>query len=345
MSALAARRAELGLVAGSPVSGAARYGARSAGQIGVRERLARVTCPGRNRGLHVVSRSHRAGAGRGPPSREPKWPPETPRDLEALCEAAAQPSPSGLPRAARPALCSRDHTFLQRQQALMLPGVDWGRYQLKVLFVDRSGTVRSRVAAGLMELIVGWNQFGASISAAHAGTHAETDAYLEPSTTVALLGRACPLGVSHEHFPRRSRQFTREDFYRYDLIVALDSDVHLTLLDDALREAQNDCTSDYYDYLRSKVGLLSDFFGWCSDDTIVAQGAASLLPLGLVEQLGPKVEDARGALDVMRPDLQSPEGMDEWQDMNSSLVLGCASLTQFLIDALPEEAQWWEDLP
>jgi len=122
MSALAARRAELGLVAGSPVSGAARYGARSAGQIGVRERLARVTCPGRNRGLHVVSRSHRAGAGRGPPSREPKWPPETPRDLEALCEAAAQPSPSGLPRAARPALCSRDHTFLQRQQALMLPG-------------------------------------------------------------------------------------------------------------------------------------------------------------------------------------------------------------------------------
>lgn len=274
-------------------------------------------------------------------------------------------------------------------------GVDWGRYQLSVLFVDRSGTVRSRVAAGLMELIVGWNRFGASIRASHAGTHADGDEYLEPSTTVALLGRACPLGVASEHFTRRTRRFSREDFSQFDLIVALDSDVHLTLLDEALREAQNDCTSDYYDHLRSKIGLISDFYSWCSDETIAAQGPASLLPAGLVEQLGPKVEDAREALDVMRPDLQSPEGMDEWQEMNSSLVLGCASewwpswhillwfvqhvsggiqclclhrlvsaclspcyvltvrvacfpatgLTQYLIDALPEEAQWWEDLP
>lgn len=288
------------------------------------------------------------GAGRGPSPREPKWPPETPRDLEALCEAAALPAPPGpsrFPSSARPVLCTKDAVFLQRQQSLMLPDVDWGRYRVQVLFVDRSGTVRSRVAAGLMELIAGWNMFGSSIHADHAGTHVEVDERLGICTTAALLGRAVPLGVSSQHFTHRSHKFERGDFHRYDLIVALDSDVHLTLLDAAMREAQYDCTSDYYDYLRSKVGLLSDFNDWCSDDALAAQGAAALLPQRLVEQLGPKIDDARAAQDVMRPDLQSPEGMDEWQEMNCSLVLGCASLTQYLIDALPGDSQPWEDKP
>lgn len=104
-------------------SGAVRNRGGSAGPIAPREASPRLSAGrGRARGFKVLSRSYRAGTGRGPPSREPKWPPETPRDLEALCEAAPPPSPAGLPRGARPALCTRDPQFLQRQQALLLPG-------------------------------------------------------------------------------------------------------------------------------------------------------------------------------------------------------------------------------
>ncbi|KAG1675266.1 hypothetical protein FOA52_016297 [Chlamydomonas sp. UWO 241] len=51
------------------------------------------------------------------------------------------------------------------------PSVDWSRYNLQLLFVDRTGVVRSRFAAGIFERIAEWNGWSRAIIPASAGLH------------------------------------------------------------------------------------------------------------------------------------------------------------------------------
>lgn len=205
--------------------------------------------------------------------------------------------------------------------------VDWCRNSIQILFVDGSDTVRARMAAGLLEIVSSWNHLGRMVDQDRCGLYATPKEQLPASTTVALLSQSYSLKIMPYHFVQPCQRFEVEDLHRYDLVIALDTAVEGHILAAVSREAEEQHGSSYYKYLRGKVALFSDFFGWCSDEEVGKEdptGARSLLPPSLVDQLCPRLEEARRLPDVMRPDLQSPEGMDEWHDMNSGLLLGCA---------------------
>mmetsp|Transcript_19040 Transcript_19040/g.53067 ORF Transcript_19040/g.53067 Transcript_19040/m.53067 type:complete len:324 (+) Transcript_19040:669-1640(+) len=259
----------------------------------------------------------------------PRWPPESVSDVRAFSNVV----PCQISTSLTHKLGASD--FMRKKAALQLPDVDWSCKSIRVLFVDRSDTVRGRMATGLMDIVSEWNNFRGLIIHDRCGMDAEADEYLQLSTTAALLSRSYPLGISAEHFVGPCIRFEGIHLLAYDLIIAMDTDVETQLLLAARQEACGLQSSDYYRRLRGKIALLTDFFGWCSYEFVCPQGPPSVLPQHLLDQLSPKIEEARRSPDVMRPDLSSPEGMDEWHDMNSSLLLGCASLMQYLMDGFP----------
>ena len=83
---------------------------------------------------------------------------------------------------------------------------------MQILFVDRSDTVRARVATGLFELIAEWNGFGRALYASACGVAAAEGP--DPATTVALMAQASRLGIRPKLFAQQPEQFVYEDFDR-----------------------------------------------------------------------------------------------------------------------------------
>uniref|UniRef100_A0A061S3M4 Phosphotyrosine protein phosphatase I domain-containing protein n=1 Tax=Tetraselmis sp. GSL018 TaxID=582737 RepID=A0A061S3M4_9CHLO len=228
--------------------------------------------------------------------------------------------------------------FQNKRRELDLPDIGWQRNNtLRILLVDRSDTVRARMAAGLLELILDWNEFGKLVLQERCGVEVAHSDYLPVSTTFGLISQAQNLKVPAKHFIRRTQRFDSSMLQRCDLLVAMDSWVHQYLQDAIDSEFGLEWSPEKQTIL-GKISLISDFFGWCSDDEVSAQGPAAVLPGWLSHHLGTNLMLVRRSADIMRPDLVSPQGMDEWYDMSTALLLGCASLVQYLMDAFTASA-------
>eukprot|EP00951_Prasinocladus_malaysianus_P034592 scaffold350031_cov44-Prasinocladus_malaysianus.AAC.1 len=190
------------------------------------------------------------------------------------------------------------------------------------------------MAAGVLELVSKWTGKESYIHQEHCGLDAEPGAELSLDTCAALLGRANSLDVSYHHFIQSCQRFSSDDMKCYDLVVAMDTHVESRLL------SANSLESGKYNVFRRKVVLFSDFFGWCNNAAVEHTGHGSLLPERLVQQIRPALDQTRMAVDVMRPDLVTPQGMDEWQDMTASLLLGCASKCPLACDLHSKQARY-----
>eukprot|EP00951_Prasinocladus_malaysianus_P003550 scaffold24983_cov56-Prasinocladus_malaysianus.AAC.1 len=242
--------------------------------------------------------------------------------------------------------CSTDPDFMSRKTKLGLPDVDWGRYNQQAQASHPSGlssnTVRARVAAGFFELIANWNMLDMVMVQDRCGIDTNASKYLDPSTAMALLGKSDLYGISSRHFTRALQSFEADDFYRYDIIVALDTSVKEDLLATARNESDSVFTSRYYEYFKSKIALLSQFSPWCSDEYLCRTGGNAVLPPQLSELLAPQLAEARTVVDIGRPDLSALESVEQWQVMVYSIILGVAGLLKYLSDACPKDMPHWE---
>lgn len=95
--------------------------------------------------------------------------------------------------------------------------VDWARYNqqarnptpccpecrlcladigFQVLFVDRTDTIRARVAAGLFDIVSNWNGMDMVLVQDRCGTEAEASGYIDPSMAMTLVSLAQQAGMS-----------------------------------------------------------------------------------------------------------------------------------------------------
>jgi hypothetical protein len=91
-----------------------------------------------------------------------------------------------------------------------------------------------------------------------------------------------------------------------------------------MEESVSVFTESYLGWFRSKVSLLSDFSVWCDDVQICRQGGSALLPRTLSQKIAPVISEARKVVDIPRPNLNSPEGQEQWHTMVFSILLGTA---------------------
>ena len=138
----------------------------------------------------------------------------------------------------------------QNRDTASLPQIDWTRYHLQVLFVDRyccsafsscssksckisihftppaggvpccqhvscrSDTVRARVATGLFERIAEWNGYGRALYPWACGVSACQTQPVDFSTTASLFSQATFLGIRAKLFAAPAEQLTLEDLDR-----------------------------------------------------------------------------------------------------------------------------------
>ncbi len=84
----------------------------------------------------------------------------------------------------------------------------------QILFVDRTDTVRARVATGLFERIAEWNGYGRALYPSACGVDAE-GSQPNMATSAALMGMAGMLGIRPKLFAGGPEQFVYDDFDRY----------------------------------------------------------------------------------------------------------------------------------
>lgn len=111
-------------------------------------------------------------------------------------------------------------TFEYKQGAKKLPQVDWSRYHLSVLFVDRSDTIRARIGRAVFESIAEWNGFGRILLHSTAGTDATGPGL---ATAAALMSRAVELGLPPKYFVSTGVQLEPRDLDLNDLVLVFDS--------------------------------------------------------------------------------------------------------------------------
>lgn len=213
-----------------------------------------------------------------------------------------------------------------RGKSAGLPKVDWTRYHLQVLFVDNTDTVRARVAAGLFERIAEWNGFGRALYPWSCGLNAAKSKPADLSTTASLFSQASFLGIRAKLFAAPPEQLTLQDLDRHDVIAALDAGIK----DGILRMVQ----PEWHAYYDAKVCVLDQFSGYMGED-ILKKGGSALLESELSEIIRPAVSEGSARPDVLRPSLH--KGAEEWNPMVQAIIISCAGLVQYLIDAYPPD--------
>ncbi|CAL5222340.1 g4690 [Coccomyxa viridis] len=208
-----------------------------------------------------------------------------------------------------------------------LPKVDWTRYHLQILFVDRSDTVRARVAAGLLERIAEWNGYGRALYPCACGVEAAQE--MDWSTSAALMGMAGMLGIRAKLFAAQPEQLVYEDFDRCDLLIAMDDDI----LGEALAIAGSENDQAWY---APRCTTLTRFAPYCGT-AILNPGGTGVLEPELRQIVAPVVGRAQAAQGITRPDLRM--GSAEWNRMIQDMAVSCAGLVQYLADQWPPELQ------
>ncbi|KAL6759752.1 hypothetical protein V8C86DRAFT_2568453 [Haematococcus lacustris] len=114
-------------------------------------------------GFTATSASHIAGLHACKRHRSPRL---------TLCYAADDPGQ----RARLNALMSQEGVSVKSETkhtpGFSNPTIDWSRFHLQLLFVDRSDTVRARIASGVFDRIAEWNGFGRALYSWSAGLEA-----------------------------------------------------------------------------------------------------------------------------------------------------------------------------
>jgi hypothetical protein len=104
-------------------------------------------------------------------------------------------------------------------------------------------------------------------------------------------------------------------------------------------------SADYYD---DKVRLLTEYAAPAAlaDDTVLRLGGTALLPRAMSQQLQPLLEQLRGVVDIQRPELAdaSEAAVVNWNSMVHSIMLGCAGLVHYLINAYPPDLPEYDPL-
>jgi protein-tyrosine-phosphatase len=216
--------------------------------------------------------------------------------------------------------------------------VDWSRFHLQILFVDREDMGSARIAHGLFDNIAAWNGFGRSMYSNTCGTQvAEVSA--APETSVSLMMRAQSLGTSVKTFSRAPEQLEMTDLYTYDIVVATTKAAEsetLHLFEEDLR-ADWDSPNDRQ-YYRQRVCNLSDFLRYLSDEQITKRGGSSLMPRSMADLIESEKERLRSFDDIPDAPLSS---VPEWNDMVRVITMGTAGLAQYLIDSFPEDLEYF----
>eukprot|EP00882_Tetradesmus_deserticola_P004415 GHRQ01004659.1.p1 GENE.GHRQ01004659.1~~GHRQ01004659.1.p1 ORF type:complete len:300 (+),score=98.09 GHRQ01004659.1:135-1034(+) len=237
---------------------------------------------------------------------------------------------------------------LQQQHAQQgchtkLADVDWSRYHLQVLFIDRHDQLRARLAAGLFEKVAEWNGYGRALYPWTCGTHVDDSvagrtAHMWLSSS--LIGQAAVLGIEPKVFMRSPEAFELRDLDCYDVVIALDSATREELLAQVDPQCQQ--------YYRDQINLLSDYAQQqlLTDAEVQRTGGLALLPRGMSRQLQQHLGLLRGVVDVARPSLAdgSPQGVAAWNWTVLVVMLGCAGLVRYLIDAYPSDLPEYDPL-
>ncbi|EFJ52988.1 hypothetical protein VOLCADRAFT_102607 [Volvox carteri f. nagariensis] len=131
----------------------------------------------------------------------------------------------------------------------------------------------------------------------------------------ALMRGASDLEILPRYFTRPAEAFELEDLDRYDLVMALDSQILDEMRQMVLSEHQAGPDRDYY--------LELSF--------LLKTGAGGL-------------KASKAVVDIASPDLSSPDGAAQWEATVAALILSTASLVKYLIDAYPENLPHWDPI-
>lgn len=237
------------------------------------------------------------------------------------------------PSSKRPTRCSAaTQSRPQYDLPVGLPTVDWTRYHLQVLFVDRTDTVRARVAAGLFERIAEWNGFGRALYPWACGVEVTHSKPRDLSTTASLFSQAQFLGIRAKLFAAPAEQLILEDLDRYDVIVALDQGVRANII--------KKTSPEWHSYYADKIYILDQFSQCCGSD-ILKTGGSALLERELSAIVQPVMQKDVKIPDVLRPDLLQ-KGPEKWNTMVQAMIISCAGLVQYLIDVYPEDMPYYD---
>lgn len=196
------------------------------------------------------------------------------RSKALLTQAVAQPSSSS--RGIGPSSIGQQSLSSGSKDDKELPKVDWSRYHLQVLFVDRTDTVLARLATGLFERVAEWNGWGRVLLPSASGLETGSSSSVEASTTATLMAQAMRLKIRPKLFASPPDQLVREDLDRFDLIVAIDGDLKQEVMDKLL-DSQDPYDREWWTYYTNKVTSLVDFSEYASEETLLAKGGFALL--------------------------------------------------------------------
>jgi protein-tyrosine-phosphatase len=208
---------------------------------------------------------------------------------------------------------------------------------LQVLFVDRTGGVRSRIAAGLFERIAEWNGWGRVLLPVVAGLDVnktgdgQASSSMSISKMAAILTAGDSLGLWTKSLARQAEGFDIHDLDRNDLVLVLDRSL-LKEINDLIFELIPQEDREYY---QRKVCLLSTFGGYEIDSTMLASGGLTLLPRQLSWILRQDFASSKKVVDIASPDFSSHTSEKDLSSMVCSLILSCGGLCKYLMDCYP----------
>jgi hypothetical protein len=227
--------------------------------------------------------------------------------------------------------------FTQHVRAVQ---VDWSRFHLQVMFVDRHDESNARIAQGLFDSIAEWNGFGRALYSWTAGLQ---ERHTAPETSVSLMMRANSLGLPVKTFSRQVETLEMDDLYRNDIVVCLDRDVEhdaRAVFDEDL-QADWDSEADR-EYYRQRICSLVDFASYASSEQLSRRGGSALVP----SKMGPLVESAlQEGSAISSDEADIPEvalsEVQQWNQMVCLIALCTSGLVQYLVDSFPADLHYF----
>lgn len=203
---------------------------------------------------------------------------------------------------------------------------------MQLLFVDATGTLRARLAAGLAERVADWCGLGRAVAPAAAGVDVEVDALPSPSTVAALAAQASRLGLRARPFTAPPEPFEAADLDRYDLVIALDA-ASLAVVREAAADADDPA------FYARRIATLASFAPCRGPRPLARVGSDTLDPtLAAVAAAPPPGAAAAAARADGVPRALLSGSQTDFDAMTWHVVVGVAGLVQYLDDALAGEA-------
>jgi len=258
----------------------------------------------------------------------------------------------------------RHHRYVSQQAALGLPPIDWRRQNLQVLFVDRTGLVRARLAAALLEAMADWDGLGRAVAPSAAGLAVGPSPPPSLASTASLLTQAGRLGLRARIFTAPPTPFEPADLDAADLIIGVDAASTAGVLEAALAGAA-DPKAALAEY-GPRIACLPAFAA-CRGPRPLFRSGSDVLPPALaslaawppptcvgvearaaaaaaagpprLSTAGPfTTADARAcAVAGGFPRAALGGGQADWDAMTWHAVRGVAGLAQYLGDAMPPD--------